>query len=222
MYFFDLDGTLLDSNGIWLDIDIQFLGRHGISPVPEEYTDYVTHHTFHDAAEHTRRVFSLPLTAEEIIAAWREMAQDAYAGQLALKPGACDFLERVKAAGERCALLTSCMPNLCRAALEHHRLLSLLPTVLTTSQLGLEKRNPALYHRAAELCGQRPCDCVLFDDSPVYCVAAREAGWQVFGVADPVFADRAEEMARICGPGRFPFDFTGPLPILSACTGHSI
>lgn len=99
MYFFDLDGTLLDSNGIWLDIDIQFLGRHGISPVPEEYTDYVTHHTFHDAAEHTRRVFSLPLTAEEIIAAWRGMAQDAYAGQLALKPGARDFLERVKAAG---------------------------------------------------------------------------------------------------------------------------
>ena len=55
-----------------------------------------------------------------------------------------------------------------------------------------------------------------------YCAAAREAGWQVFGVADPVFADRAEEMARICGPGRFPFDFTGPLPVLSACTGHSI
>ena len=34
MYFFDLDGTLLDSNGIWLDIDIRFLGEHGISPVP--------------------------------------------------------------------------------------------------------------------------------------------------------------------------------------------
>ena len=39
MYFFDLDGTLLDSNGIWLDIDIEFLGRRGISPVPEDYTD---------------------------------------------------------------------------------------------------------------------------------------------------------------------------------------
>ena len=45
MYFFDLDGTLLDSNGIWLDIDIEFLGRRGISPVPEDYTDYVTHHS---------------------------------------------------------------------------------------------------------------------------------------------------------------------------------
>ena len=45
MLFFDLDGTLLDSNGIWLDIDIEFLGRHGIAPVPEDYTEYVTHHS---------------------------------------------------------------------------------------------------------------------------------------------------------------------------------
>ena len=30
MYFFDLDGTLLDSNGIWLDIDVDFLGRFGV------------------------------------------------------------------------------------------------------------------------------------------------------------------------------------------------
>ena len=77
MYFFDLDGTLLDSNGIWLDIDIRFLGQHGIAPVPEEYTDYVTHHTFQEAAEYTRRCFSLPLTAEEIVSAWHAMARDA-------------------------------------------------------------------------------------------------------------------------------------------------
>ena len=82
MYFFDLDGTLLDSNGIWLDIDIQFLGLHGISPVPPEYTEYVVHHTFQDAAAYTRRLFSLPLTEEEIIARWREVAREEYAGRL--------------------------------------------------------------------------------------------------------------------------------------------
>lgn len=58
MYFFDLDGTLLDSNGIWLDIDIEFLGRRGIAPVPEDYTDYVTHHSAPDAARYTRDRFS--------------------------------------------------------------------------------------------------------------------------------------------------------------------
>ena len=66
MVFFDLDGTLLDSNGIWLDIDIAFLGRHGISPVPEDYTWYVTHHSAPDSARYTRERFGLAETAEEI------------------------------------------------------------------------------------------------------------------------------------------------------------
>lgn len=212
MYFFDLDGTLLDSNGIWLDIDMVFLGQHGISPVPECYTDYVVHHTFQDAAEYTKRYFHMDLSPEEIIAAWQDLAKAAYASQLALKPGARDFLERANRAGVRCALLTSCMPQLCQSALSFHRLHPLLERVLTTAGLGLEKRDAELYRQAARLCGERAEDCVLFDDSPVYCAAARAAGWQVYGVADPVFADRAEEMARVCGPGRFPFSFEGPLP----------
>ena len=32
MLFFDLDGTLLDSNGVWLDIDVEFLGQQGPTP----------------------------------------------------------------------------------------------------------------------------------------------------------------------------------------------
>ena len=140
IYFFDLDGTLLDSNGIWLDIDVEFLRRHGVDPVPEDYTDYVTHHPIHDSAEYTRRYFHLSLTAEEIVAAWRDMAHLAYARQLELKPGARAFLERAVGAGRRCALLTSCMPDLCRAALDCHRLSPLLERVFTTAELGLEKR----------------------------------------------------------------------------------
>lgn len=212
MYFFDLDGTLLDSNGIWLDIDIAFLGRYGVSPVPKDYTDYVTHHNFQENAAYTKACFGLDMAPEAIIAAWRELAQEAYASQLELKPGVRDFLERAKASGERCALLTSCMPNLCRAALERHGLEPLLEQVLTCAQLGLEKRDPALYRRVARQFALEPGDCVLFDDSPVYCAAAKEAGWQVYGVADPIFDDRAEEMAALCGPGRFPFHFFAPLP----------
>ena len=213
VYFFDLDGTLLDSNGIWLDIDIAFLGRYHIDPVPADYTEYVTHHTFPDAAAYTRDRFRLPLSPEEIAAAWQEMARRAYGEQLELKPGARDFLLRARGAGIPCALLTSCMPALCRAALERHGLTGLLSPVLTTAELGLEKGDPALYRRVAGAFGLPPEDCALFDDSPVACGAARAAGWQVFGVADPIFAPRGEELARICGPGRFPFAFSDPLPL---------
>lgn len=142
MYFFDLDGTLLDSNGVWLDIDVEFLGRFGIGSVPEDYTDYVTHHGFDDSARYTRDYFRLPLTPEEIISAWREMARSAYAGQLELKPGARGFLERTRASGIPRALLTSCIPSLCSAALEHHRLLPLLDRVFTAAELGAGEAGP--------------------------------------------------------------------------------
>ena len=211
MYFFDLDGTLLDSNGIWLDIDMDFLSQHGIAPVPPDYTDYVTHHNFEDSAQYTRACFGLDMTPEEIVAAWQDMARDAYTRQLDLKDHARDFLVRANAAGIRCSLLTSCIPTLCHGALTHHRLYSLLEQVFTTADLGLEKRDPKLYRRVAELCGERPEDCILFDDSPVYCAAAKKAGWQVYGMADPVFADRADEMAALCGSDRFPFSFHSQL-----------
>ena len=177
MLFFDLDGTLLDSNGIWLDIDIEFLGRHGIAPVPEDYTEYVTHHSPLDAARYTRTRFGLSETAEEIRQTWLQMARAAYAGKLELKPGARALLERCRRRGWDMAVLTSCMPELCRAALERHGIADWFRGVVTTQETGLEKRDPALYRLAAAQWGVPPKDCVLFEDSPGYCAAAGEAGF---------------------------------------------
>ena len=36
MYLFDLDGTLIDSNGIWAEVDRTFLARRGY-PYTKEY-----------------------------------------------------------------------------------------------------------------------------------------------------------------------------------------
>jgi len=198
VYFFDLDGTLLDSNGVWLDLDIDFLQSRGISPVPQEYTDYVTHHSFPEAAVYTREQFSLPESPEEIIAQWKRMAWGAYSTALDLKPGAKDLLRHLRARGERLFLLTSCMPELCQAALERHGLAGLLDGVLTTQGMGLDKKNPQLYRAAAEACGAAVETCLFFDDTPDYCQAARDAGMETVGVWDALFAHREEEMRELC------------------------
>ena len=40
MYLFDFDGTLVDSNGVWVEIDNGFLARRGLTPT-REYSDTV-------------------------------------------------------------------------------------------------------------------------------------------------------------------------------------
>ena len=42
MYLFDLDGTLIDSNGIWAEVDRTFLARRGY-PYTKEYYEGVAH-----------------------------------------------------------------------------------------------------------------------------------------------------------------------------------
>ena len=198
MIFFDLDGTLLDSNGVWLDIDIAFLGRHGVAPVPEDYTRYVTHHSAPDAARYTRERFGLAETAEEIQAAWLDMAREAYARRLELKPGVRALLEQCRREHVPMAVLTSCIPELCRAALERHGILSWFQGVVYTQETGLEKHDPALYRLAAQRWGSTPERCTLFEDSPGYCAAAREAGVFVVGVRDGLYSGREEEIQTLC------------------------
>ena len=53
---FDLDGTLLDSMGIWEQIDIQFLSSRGFD-VPEDYAQTIAPMGFLQAAEYTIRRF---------------------------------------------------------------------------------------------------------------------------------------------------------------------
>ena len=198
MVFFDLDGTLLDSNGIWLDIDIAFLGQHGISPVPEDYTWYVTHHSAPDSARYTRERFGLAETAEEIQGAWLDMAREAYAGQLALKPGVRAFLERCREHGVPMAVLTSCIPELCRAALARHGLERYFSAVVYVQELGVEKRDPRAFALTLERLGVRAADCTLYEDSPGACKAARDTGIAVVGVYDPFYAMYEAEMKEIC------------------------
>ena len=53
MDLFDFDGTLVDSNGVWVDVDNGFLARRGLTPT-REYSDAVGHSIFPIAAQYTK------------------------------------------------------------------------------------------------------------------------------------------------------------------------
>lgn len=197
MYFFDLDGTLLDSNGIWQEIDVAFLGRRGI-PWSEEYNQGVIHAIFPTAAQFTKEFCHLEESPEEIMAEWLDMAREGYAHTLQAKEGALDYLARCAARGERMALFTSAEPSLCRAALEGRGFGRYLTQVVFAQELGMEKRSPDAFREAARRLGVSPEEITFFDDSPVACRGAKEAGCTVIGVYDPLFAAYEEEMRGFC------------------------
>lgn len=194
---FDLDGTILDSNGIWRSIDEQFVKRHGCQ-LTDEYNEFVSHAIFPVAAKYTREYYHLSESEEEIMEAWLELARDAYSHELPLKPDVKPYLEQCKENKERMALFTSSEPSLCRAALRHHGLLPYFEELYFAQELRLEKRYVSSFQSLSELLGAPPSDCTLFDDSPLACASAKQAGWKVVGVYDPFFDHRKTEMQQVC------------------------
>jgi HAD superfamily hydrolase (TIGR01509 family) len=194
---FDLDGTITDSNTLWLDIDLAFARKRGLT-VTQEYTDYVVHAIFPTAAEFTKRYYSLPESPQEIMDEWFSMAYEAYAHHCPPKPGAVAYLNRCKEAGFPMALVTASEPTLCKAAIQRLGLMEHFNFLLFSQDLGLEKHHQEVWHHAAQLAGVSPQDCVVFDDSPLACAAARQAGCRDVGVYDDLRKEFKAEMQRDC------------------------
>ena len=197
MKLFDFDGTLVDSNGVWEQVDLAFLGRHGLTPT-REYSDRVGHSIFPIAAQFTKDYYHLDMSAEEIMAEWLDMARAAYTQLVPVKPGAAEFLDQCAAKGEPMALVTACVPELCRAALERHGMERYFSGVIFVQELGIEKREPEAFLRSAALLGVEPGDCTMYEDSPGACAAAKAAGMTVVGVFDPFYAIYEGEMRKLC------------------------
>ncbi len=162
-YLFDLDGTLLDSMGVWEQIDVDFLTRRNI-PVPEDYAQAIAPMGFRRAAEYTIARFGFSQSPEEIMEEWHQMAVEQYARHLSLKPGAKEYLEELKQQGKPLAVVTASYPELYQPALERGGVLDLFDTIVTVNQVPRGKGFPDIYLEAAKRIQVPPQQCAVFED----------------------------------------------------------
>ena len=197
MLIFDMDGTLIDSNGIWRDVDIAFLDKRGL-PYTKEYYEGVAHTIFPLAAVFTKEYCKLEESCEEIMAEWMEMAGDMYATSVTVKPGVRDYLEQCRQRGQQMMVLTSSVPQHCHTALTHLGLMDYFEKIVFAQELGLEKKNPECFRKAAQIMGVAPEDCTVYDDSVAACRGAKAAGMTAVGVYDEFFDMTWDEMQKVC------------------------
>ena len=198
LYIFDLDGTLTDTNGIWLEVDREFLARRSLPHTPE-YQRVVERSIYPIAARFTKEYYNLPDSPEDIMAEWDSLAEHHDRELAPLKPGAAEFVCQCRDEGRPMAIFTACRPALCEAALRRFNLWELFGHIVYAEEIGLEKRNPQCFVRLSELLGVPSEQCILFDDSPDNCAAAGKAGMKAAGVYDAYYAARQDELKAVCG-----------------------
>ena len=193
---FDLDGTLIDSMGMWSEIDVEYLGRFGIE-VPKDLQKTINGMQFTEVAVYFREHFGIRDSVEKIGDDWLKMARDKYEHTIMLKPGAYELLSFLKNENIPCAIASSNHYDLIEAVLRRHGVLPCFKAIVTCDDVCAGKPDPAVYLKAAKMLHVPAEDCLVFEDVPVGVMAGKRAGMDVCAVLDPHSADLADEVTAL-------------------------
>jgi len=182
-YIFDLDGTLLDSMGVWAQVDADFLAKRGIT-VPPDYMDAISSMTFHEAAVYTIKRFSLTDGVEDLMREWNDMAAYAYGHTVQMKPHAKEYLITLRERGAKLAVATSLSAELCAPVLRNNGIDNFFDLVCRTDEVGHGKSHPDVFLMTAKKIGVPPQDCLVFEDILVAVKSAKSANFSVCAVYD--------------------------------------
>lgn len=195
---FDMDGTIVDSLGIWEKIDQKFLEEKRGIKVPRDYVHAIAAMSYREIAEYTIKRFNLPDTPEELMQEWTDMAIHEYTYNIGLKPYAREYMELLKARGMKIALCTSSPSFFYEPALKSNGVYELFDAFATTCDAGVGKNSSEVFLLCAQRTGVSPDKCIVFEDTVQAAQSAKNAGMTVCGVYDERNRDIQEKLKNIC------------------------
>lgn len=180
---FDLDGSMVDSMWIWRSIDIEYLGKFGIT-LPDNLQACIEGMSFSETAAYFKERFDLPDDLETIKADWNRMAKDKYAHEVPVKEGVKELLAYCKEHGIKAGIATSNSRELVESVVRAHQMESCFGCIMTACEVEKGKPAPDIYLAVAEKLAVKPENCLVFEDIIPGIQAGKAAGMQVCAVYD--------------------------------------
>jgi HAD superfamily hydrolase (TIGR01509 family) len=193
---FDLDGTLIDSMGIWAQIDEEYLSKFGYN-VPDNLQEKITHLTLTETAIYFKNNFNIDSSIEDIISTWHEMAFYHYSNTIKLKDGVVEYLTLLKQKGVKIALATSNSIPLLEVTLKRNNIYHFFDSITTTEEVKKSKDNPDIYLLSAKKLNVDPNKCLVFEDIVQAVKGAKLAGMKVFAIYDKSSENQKEALINI-------------------------
>ena len=178
---FDLDGTLLDTAGLWERVCAECLARRGLD-CPDDYAAEVNARSFPEAADYTVARFALSEGADVLLREWDALARCEYERTVQLLPGAAEYLLALRREGVLLAVATSLPERYYRPCLERLGILDWFDALCSADDVGRGKSEPDVFLLSAGRLGVAPGRCAVFDDSAAAIRSARRAGMYAVAV----------------------------------------
>jgi HAD superfamily hydrolase (TIGR01509 family) len=185
---FDLDGTLVDSDGDHLLAFQKVFAPYGIELDRARYTAEIMGAS--NAMIGQRFLSHLPEAERAALFDAKEAAYRDGLGGLEATPGAAELLAYAQANDLPCAVVTNAPRANAEVVLAAIGLAERLPVVVIGGELARSKPDPLPYLTALELTGASAAQAVAFEDSVSGVRAAAAAGIAVVGITTGLSPER--------------------------------
>lgn len=180
---FDMDGTLLDSMPMWHSVSDTYLRNKGFD-IKVSVWDEVKRLTETETALYFQKKYGVTDSLEKICEDFEDIIYEEYSKNLQLKEGAREFLEKLNEKNIPCVLATATNRKCVMACLERLGITHLFKGILTCLDLNTSKHEPLIFLKAAEICGAKVSESVVFEDA-LHCIrTAKKAGFRIAAVHD--------------------------------------
>jgi pseudouridine-5'-monophosphatase len=207
---FDLDGVLLDTEGLYTAAAQEIVGRYG-----KVFDWSIKQHTMGRDAKLGAKILldhlDVPLTPEEYLREREPILERLFQTVNAIT-NAERFVGLLHSRRIPMAVATSSERRLAQLKMRDHSWFTRFDAIVCGDDPRVLEKKPApdIFLAAASDLRAAPKSCVVFEDSPAGVEAARAAGMQVVALPDPAVDERLFRDADIVARGYFeisPEDF---------------
>lgn len=211
---FDMDGTLIDSIGIWNKTDEILIGKLTNNteiqiPNIQQIRDGIlakckSDDIYLEYCDFLRKKYNSDMSAKEILDLRWNISDDYIKNQIDYKPNADKLLHILKDMGYILALATTttniqlnAYRNFNRNIKEKANIDEMFEIILSKEDVKEKKPSPEVHNKIMQLLSVSPSECLIIEDSLIGVQAAKNAGIEVAVMYDKYSDCDREEINKI-------------------------
>lgn len=211
---FDMDGTLIDSIGIWNEVDEELIKQIGNGTIDKVNIQQQRDRELRNCSkqediylgycEFLRKKYGSQMTKEQIKEKRYEIAQDYLKNKIDYKPKAEEVIRYLKQQGYILAIATTTTRSTITTYQTQNEnikkkanLQDFFSIILTKDEVKEKKPNPEVHEKIRKQLQVKPEECLVVEDSLIGIEAAKNAGIEVVAMYDKYSKQDQKEIEEL-------------------------
>lgn len=183
---FDVDGTILDSMPMWLELENNILKKYGhtMDSLDKDTKDTIESLSIEGMSKFIAETIATDMTFEEVFNYFQSSIDYKYANEVDAKAGSVDKIKYLKAKGFKLAVASSSSSDCIIKAFKRLGIYECFDIIATADNTALRKSEDEFWKSLIEKLGKDKNQVILYDDAIYAINQAKKLGIEVVGIKD--------------------------------------